>query len=311
MTALEKLARLEAALVGRARLLGAAGLPAHAKLALRMEEVWASCALAGSALTLSQTRALLQRGVVAGDRAFRDYLVVWGYGSAAAWVGGHGLRRSGEPLIALPELRELHARATGGVALVESRAKPGAWRTANAPQQRAAMVPAGTALVVSEMAALLDRLGHGPPAQTPLFVWIADIHERLERIRPFPSANGRVARLAVNLVLTRLGLPPAAIVPRYARAYRAALSDADAGNPLPLAFLLARSVERALGRALAPGDLRPLAEHAGELSLAALRKAAVRGRLRHVYVGGRLYTTRAWCDDYRASCAYVSATSRS
>jgi Fic family protein len=289
---------LEEGILDRARDAGLAAAPAHAKLALRLEEVWASCAFSGAALTLSQTRALLQRGVVAGDRSLRDYLMVWGYGSASSWAQGQGPRRIGRPMIAMGEVRELHARATAAVALVESKTNPGAWRTVNAPPFRDGVVPAPPSLIVSEMANLIDRFGHGPPASGSLFLWLATFHERLERIRPFSSASGRVTRLCVNLLLTRLGLPFFTVFPRYARAYREAIAHADRDDLFPLATFIGRSLERNLGRFTMPPDLRPLSVLAGAISLSALRKAALRGRLRHVYVGSRLYSTAAWRDEY-------------
>lgn len=275
-------------------------VPEHVRFALRLEEVWGSCAFAGSATTLSQTRALLQRGVVAGDRPFRDYLMVWGYGQASAWVQAQRPPAAG-PLITVGDIRQLHARATAGVVLVESAATPGAWRTHNAKPFRSGVVPTPPSMIVSEVASLVDRYGHRAPAGSSRFLWLAAFQERLDRIRPFSSAGGRVARLAVNLLLTRMGLPFMTIPPRTIRAYRDAIARADAGDLYPLALYTARSVERNLGRFAPPADLRPLAALAGPISLDALRKAALRGRLRHVYLGSRLCSTPAWRDEYLAS----------
>jgi Fic family protein len=272
----------------------------QAKFALRLEEVWGSCALAGSATTLAQTRALLQRGVVAGDRALRDYLMLWSYGQASAWVQAQRPRPAG-PLVTVAEIRGLHARVTAGMALVESDATPGAWRTHNARPVRHGVVPVPPSLIVSEIASFVDRFGHGAAAGTSHFLWLATFQERLERIRPFSAGSGRVARLTVNLLLTRLGLPFATIPPRATRSYREAISHADAGNLYPLAHYLARSVQRNLGSFAAPADLRTLAALAGPaVSEDALRKAVLRGRLRHAYVGARLFSTVLWRDEYLA-----------
>jgi Fic family protein len=267
------------------------------KFALRLEEVWGSCAVAGSATTLSQVRALLQRGVVAGDRSFRDYLMVWGYGRASSWAQSQRPRASGS-LISVADVRQLHARITAGMELVDSAALPGAWRTRNAPPIRSGVIAVPPSLIVSEVAALVDRLGHGPPTGGLTFLWLATFQERLERIRPFSSGNGRVARLAVNLLLTRIGLPFATIPPRSIRNYRDAIARADVGNHYPLALHTARSVQRNLERFAVPPDLVPLAALAGPISLEALHKAAQRGRLRHAHLGSRLYSTTAWRDEY-------------
>ena len=105
------LRKLEAKILAQAVAARPADAAEQLKFTLRLEEVWGSCITAGSAITLSQTRALLQRGVVAGDRAFRDYLMVWGYGRASAWAQSQRPRASGA-LITIAEIRQLHARAT-------------------------------------------------------------------------------------------------------------------------------------------------------------------------------------------------------
>jgi Fic family protein len=291
---------LEEAVLARAAAVRPADASEQLKFALRLEEVWGSCTIAGSAATLSQTRALLQRGVVAGDRAFRDYLMVWGYGRASAWVQSQRPRASGS-LITVGDVRQLHARATAGDALVDSAASPGAWRTHNAGPVRSGVVPAPPSLVVSEVANLVDRFGRTPAAGASRFLWLAQFQERLERIRPFATGNGRVARLAVNLLLTRTGLPLMTIPPRSIRTYREAIARADAGNHYPLAMHTARSVQRNLERFTVAADLLPLAELAGPISLEALHKAAQRGRLRHAHLGSRLYSTAAWRDEYLAN----------
>ena len=199
------------------------------KLAVRLEDVWGSCALAGAALTLPQTRLLLQRGIVGGDRAFRDYLMVWGYGQASAWVQAQRPRAAGSR-ISVAEVRHLQTRAASGPELVESGALPGVWRTQNAGNVRGGMIPLPPALIVGELTALVDRFGRGPPAGESLFIWL------------------NTGRLAAP-----------------------------------------------------PPELRPLSRLAGPATEEALRKAAIRGRLRHVYVGTRLFSTIAWRDEYLAS----------
>ena len=60
-------------------------------------------------------------------------------------------------------------------------------------------------------------------------------------------------------------------------------------------------MQRNLGSFAAPADLRTLAALAGPaVSEDALRKAVLRGRLRHAYVGARLFSTVLWRDEYLA-----------
>lgn len=274
--------------------------PGSAPLARGMvaAETWASASLAGAALTLPETRTLLERGIAAGSRPLRDYLLAWGYGDAVAWIAR---AQPGRPLFTLAELRALHVRACKPLALLEpAYREAGEWRTSNAPPAREGLIYLPPALIAREIALLIDRCAAGPPPVQSPFVWLASFHERFDRIRPFALANGRAVRLMLNLALVRLGYPLAAIVPRDARAYRRAREAAQQGDPLPLAYLIARSVARNVEATGAPrGALLPLAALAGNgLSLAALRKAAMRGRLRHAYIGARIYSTLEWREAY-------------
>ena len=117
-------------------------------------------------------------------------------------------------------------------------------------------------------------------------LFVADLHARFERIHPFRDGNGRVGRLATNLLLVRHGYPPAVIYKRDRTRYLDALRHADRGDPGPLAEMFARAVTDGIDRFLLPGlagprrlvPLRYLAD--AELSGNALAVAAKRGRLR-------------------------------
>jgi Fic family protein len=270
----------------------------------RTEETWASAALAGVTLTLPEARSLLERGIVGGTRPFRDYLLIWGCGQGVEWVAR---QRPARPLFTVAELRRLHGYVCAPLALVEPAARDaGAWRVTTLAGNTPAVVATPPALVAREVASFADRFAGGPPAAQSDFVWLAALHERFDRLRPFAIANGRVLRLLVALALVRLGYPLSSIPPRDARAYRRARERADGGDLFPLAYLIARGVARNLEPGVPRSALVPLSALADErLSLAALRKAVTRGGLHHVYVGSRVYSTRGWRNDYleRAAAA--------
>ena len=112
-----------------------------------------------------------------------------------------------------------------------------------------------------------------------------NLHASFERIHPFLDGNGRTGRLVLNLVLVRLGYPPAVIYKRQRNAYLDSLDRADNGDPGPLAEIIARSVIDNLHRFVVPNiagpaRLVPLASLANDaISYEALRQAARRGRL--------------------------------
>lgn len=106
----------------------------------------------------------------------------------------------------------------------------------------------------------------------------------------------------MNLVLVRLGYPPALIDKRQRIRYLDALASADRGDPGILGEMIARSILENLTRFVLPsaaGDhgrvpLEALADE--ELGFVALRAAARRGRLRAVRVA-----TGGWRSNRRYS----------
>jgi hypothetical protein len=280
------------------------------------DEIAASCAIAGANLSPPAIRRLLERDItVTGTLA--DHLLVLGYARAALAIAREQppaapVRR----LVTVPEIERLHLTITSPLQITRPVPSPAGWRRANLPPVREGMVTTPHWLIEFEMSALVDRIGGGPRSEGELFAWLAGAYERLERIRPFVEGNGRIARLVANLLLARLGFPPATIAPPLVDAFRRALRAADAGNRAPLAAVLERAVRANLERLAAAivesNVLRPLADFVRpQLGLDALRKAAQRGRLRTVTRGRCLATTQAWIDRYLADKSAAGRPPRS
>ena len=92
---------------------------------------------------------------------------------------------------------------------------------------------------------------------------VAELHCRFERIHPFLDGNGRAGRLVLNLLLVRLGYPPAIIYKNQRRMYLAALRRADRGDSGPLGELIARAIldnlyKFVIPAVAGPGRLVPL-----------------------------------------------------
>jgi fido (protein-threonine AMPylation protein) len=125
------------------------------------------------------------------------------------------------------------------------------------------------------------RGGSGVPVSEVL----ARLHDSFEKVHPFIDGNGRTGRLLLNLILVRLGYPPIIVLKQQRPAYLAAMQKADNGDYGPLGEILARAMYDNLNRFIVPSlagpaRLVPLTALANkEVTLAALRQAAQRGRL--------------------------------
>jgi hypothetical protein len=280
-----------------------------------LEEAHHSTAIEGNTLVLKQVEQLLEEGRAAGNKQLREYMEVRGYADAANWVYGQALNPgawSDGKLLSLTELRHIHRLALTPAWDVEphpsasQRERPGSFREHDIRPFPGGMRPPPwpevSAMVtdwIREVQAL-DRKSEGIEPEA-----LAAVHARFEQIHPFLDGNGRTGRLVLNLLLVRLGYPPAIIFKRDRRRYLAALQSADRRDCGPLGELLARAILDNLHKFVVPAvagpsRLVPLPALATErISANALRVAATRGRLKASKAAdGTWRSTRAWVDEY-------------
>ena len=283
-----------------------------------LEEAHHSTAIEGNTLVLKQVEALLAEGRAVGNKELSEYLEVRGYADGADWVYGRGIQAgtwSEGELISLAELRHVHRLSMTPVWDVAphphatDREGPGSFREHDIENFPAGMrppswpeVPALVGDWISDAQALREA------DRSTLPQTLADLHARFERIHPFLDGNGRTGRLVLNLLLVRLGIPPAIIYKGDRARYLAALRRADQGDLGPLGEFLARAVLDNLYKFVVPAIAGParlvplpaLATH--QLSANALRVAAVRGRLKAAKASdGTWRSSRAWVDEYHAT----------
>jgi hypothetical protein len=129
-----------------------------------------------------------------------------------------------------------------------------------------------------------------------------------EQIHPFLDGNGRTGRLILNLLLVRLGYPPAIIYKNQRTTYLKALRRADQGEPGALGEFLARAILDNLYKFIVPAVAGPArlvpitALASKKVSANALRAAAVRGRLQATKgPDGQWRSTRNWVNRYLSS----------
>ena len=299
------------------------GLPNPAAAAgiwrgLWYEEAHHSTAIEGNTLVLKQVERLLDEGRAVGNKELREYLEVRGYADAADWVYRQAIDRSGlshpEEILTLAEVRNVHHKAMQPVWQVAphpdatARENPGSFREHDIHPFARGMVPVTWPLISAEMNTWLHSVNSLDATHPAFPEALARTHCRYEQIHPFLDGNGRTGRLILNLILVRLGYPPAVIYKRDRARYLRALHRADEGEPGPLGEILARSILASLHRFVMPAVagaalLVPLAAlETPDLKGPALRAAAARGRLRATRASdGHWRSTRQWVDEYRAS----------
>jgi Fic family protein len=304
------------------------GLPNPKEAQTIWDDIWHleahnSTALEGNTLVLREVEALLEQGRAIGAKPLGEYNEVKGYANAARWVYSQAL----EPdewhdgrLLSIQEVRRVHHMTMTPVWEVAphpdatDREGPGNFREHDIHPFSAGMRPPTWPVVpeqvdrwVKDVCVTGDRLREGGGKQ-PFSEQLARLHNAFEQIHPFLDGNGRTGRLLLNLILVRLGYPPVIIFKRQRDAYLAAMQRADTGDYGALGELIARAMYDNLNRFIVPniaGPARivPLAALATkELSLAALRHAARRGRLDAVQgQDGVWRSSRRAVDKYRRS----------
>jgi hypothetical protein len=278
------------------------------------QEAHNSTAIEGNTLVLKQVETLLKTGHVVGEKDLHEYLEVTGYGAAAQWVYGQALTKEGWSsghLLSLTEVRHVHHLAMSPVWQVaphpeaQQAEAPGNWRQHDIQPFPGGMKPPHFPQVQSLVTDWVGSVLDIPGDEAPIAVAAAKRHAEFERIHPFIDGNGRTGRLLMNLILVRLGYPPAIVRKERRRQYLNALDRADGGDPEPLGEILARAILDNLHRFVLPAIAGPVklvplqALTTPKLRVTALRAAALRGRLRALRrPDGTWLSSKTWLDEY-------------
>ena len=214
------------------------------------EEAHHSTAIEGNTLVRSQVEALLAAGRAVGEKQLREYMEVKGYADAADWVYRQAIQPGAWSdeggILTMTEVRQVHRTAMTPVWDVAPHPdatpaeRPGSFREHEIEPFPGGMTPPSWVLVQAETDSWLMSVNALQARAVDFCERIAGVHAHFERIHPFLDGNGRTGRLLLNLVLVRLGYPPAIIYKRERGTYLKALQRADGGDCGRLGELLAR-----------------------------------------------------------------------
>jgi hypothetical protein len=175
------------------------------------EEAHHSTAIEGNTLVLKEVERLLREGKAVGSKELAEYLEVEGYAKAAQWVYAQAVEQPPDwsvgERINLTELRQIHKLVVEPAWLhsppdaLHAREGPGSFRQHDIRPFAGGMTPPPFPEVPALVTDWLRDAGRGPADGQHPMLFVADFHARFERIHPFRDGNGRVDRLATNLLL--------------------------------------------------------------------------------------------------------------
>ena len=204
----------------------------------------ASNAIEGNQLTLIETRVLLENGITAKGKPFKDHLDVINHREAINYLL--------DIVKAKESLSERHIKEFNALLLkgTEKEIYAGKYRSVPVMIQGAEHIPPQPYLLQNAMERLIEQNRLDKENQTPALERIAKLHADFVGIHPFVDGNGRTGRLIMNLELMNAGYSIAIIEPTDRENYYNALANADKGDYQAITRLLKDSVQRSIEREL-------------------------------------------------------------
>lgn len=197
----------------------------------RIGSTYASNALEGNTLTLSETKAIIEDGLTVGGKPLKDCYEATGHANAYDYM--LKVARGGDLAFTEDMLLELHRLFYERV----DGAKAGKYRDYQVFITGTEYVPPETQDVPGLMKAFVEDLNRRNREVHPVAL-AAYAHRRLVDIHPFVDGNGRTARLLMNLILVNRGYCVISIPPILRMDYLSALHEAQREkNPSDEAFI--------------------------------------------------------------------------
>ena len=212
----------------------------HIQQQFRIKGIYHSNAIEGNALSIGETRMVVEQGLTLSGKSLRD--------QAEAKNLSHALDRMEEiatarsiPIL-LKDIRELHQLILTDI----NDEYAGNYREGEVKISGSDYEPPKAYEVPHKMAELGEYVqrttsGENELDDLPILTATA-VHAWLARIHPFIDGNGRTSRILMNLILMRQGYPICIITQEERLRYYDALEETQAGNLTPLIDLIYEGV---------------------------------------------------------------------
>lgn len=208
------------------------------KEALSIEWTYNSNSIEGNTLTLRETQMVLQDGITIKGKSLREHFEAKNHEFALQHIYKLVAR---DYVINAKDILDIHAYVLRSI----EDDYAGRLRNAGVRISGANFVPPNAQKVPDLLDELIDFVAENP--QNLNDIELATVfHHKFVWIHPFFDGNGRTVRLAMNLLLLKVGFTPAIILSTDRKKYYSALNAANNGNYYKLTLLMLQALERTM-----------------------------------------------------------------
>lgn len=202
-----------------------------------------SNAIEGNSLDIFETKVLLENGITANGKPFKDHLDILNHQQAIHYL--IDLVKHNQVLDE-NTVRNFHYLI---LQKTENEREAGKYRTVPVTISGAEHQPPQPFLVKPQMEALIAWNMQNLNSLNPI-ERVAILHSRFVAIHPFIDGNGRTGRLLLNLELMKAGYQVAVLKAENRADYYRALAQADNGNYRPITEFIASAAIATMVRTL-------------------------------------------------------------
>jgi len=206
--------------------------------AISIEWIYNSNSIEGNTLSLRETQMVLQEGITIKGKSLREHFEAKNHEKALNYL--YNLS-SKSYKINSGDILSIHALILNSI----EDDYAGRLRNSGVRISGANFVPPNAQKVSGLLDDLIKFVIKNPLKLNDLELATV-FHHRFVWIHPFFDGNGRTVRLAMNLLLLKVGYTPAIILKNDRKKYYTALNSANNGNYEKLMLLMAQAVERTL-----------------------------------------------------------------